>query len=98
MRLRERIGATGPQRIVVDGVKLAYDDHGSGPVVLCLHAIGHGAGDFVPLRKRLVSRYRVIALDWPNHGASDAVDAAPTDELYCRYLEGFVAALGLERI
>src|SRR3989442_4919142 len=67
---RAAVGATAPWREAqVDGVRLAYDDDGSGPAIVCLHAIGHGAGDFA-LRTRLRGRYRFVALDWPGQGNS----------------------------
>ena len=54
---RSAVGATAPWlEITIDGVRLAYNDDGSGPVVVCLHAIGHGAGDFTSLRAHLRGR------------------------------------------
>jgi 4,5:9,10-diseco-3-hydroxy-5,9,17-trioxoandrosta-1(10),2-diene-4-oate hydrolase len=97
--LREALGATdGIRRVEVDGVSLAYSDGGDGPVVLCLHAIGHGARDYEPLAGRLRKNYRVIALDWPGHGRS-APDPKPASIVrYAGLLEGFVAALGLSGV
>jgi pimeloyl-ACP methyl ester carboxylesterase len=95
--MRNEIGAQGSARVVVNGVRLAYDDRGgTGPVLLCLHALGHGARDFAPLRERLGGRYRVIALDWPGQGASDSEAAPPTSAGYAEHLEAFCARLGLE--
>ena len=48
--LRSAIGASpAARRVTVDGVGLAVDDHGRGPAIVCLHAIGHGAADFAAL-------------------------------------------------
>ena len=90
--------AADAKEVVVDGVRLAYDDAGSGPVLLCLHAIGHGASDFADLRARLGGRCRVIALDWPGHGRSgeDAVPA--TARRYGALAAGFVDALALRDV
>ena len=56
----------------LDGISISYTDSGgSGLVVICLHAIGHGARDFEDLSRRLSPQYRVIALDFPNQGNSD---------------------------
>ena len=69
---RAALGASAPYREVrIDGVRLTYDDDGTGPPLVCLHAIGHGASDFAGVRAYFRSRYRVIALDWPGHGDSD---------------------------
>ncbi len=94
---RRAVGATEPWReATVDGVRLAYDDEGEGPPIVCLHAIGHGAGDYAVLRRRLRDRHRVIALDWPCHGSS-ADDREPASQRrYGDLLRGFVEALALE--
>jgi 4,5:9,10-diseco-3-hydroxy-5,9,17-trioxoandrosta-1(10),2-diene-4-oate hydrolase len=93
---RSQVGAESTARsVVVDGVRLAYDDAGGGPPLVCLHSIAHGAGDFADLRARLCDRYRVIALDWPGHGRSDDDRHPASAERYAELLEGFVDALGL---
>jgi 4,5:9,10-diseco-3-hydroxy-5,9,17-trioxoandrosta-1(10),2-diene-4-oate hydrolase len=38
--------------------------------VLCLHAVGHGSGDFASLAARLGGEFELIALDWPGMGRS----------------------------
>jgi len=96
--LRAAVGAPSPyQRLTVDDVTLAYSERGAGPAVVCLHAIGHGAGDFTRLAARLADRHRVIALDWPGHGRSGP-DRVPTSaERYADVLAGFVDRLGIEQ-
>lgn len=84
--------------IEVDGVRLAYDDAGSGAPLLCLHAIGHGASDFVPLRRRIGTRRRVIALDWPGQGRSGDDRVPACAERYAELLQGFIDALGLREV
>jgi 4,5:9,10-diseco-3-hydroxy-5,9,17-trioxoandrosta-1(10),2-diene-4-oate hydrolase len=91
---RHAVGASAARRfVVVDGVRLAYDDVGSGPAVVCLHAIGHGAGDFAHLASRLRGRHRVVALDWPGQGRSDPDREPPTSRRYARLLAEFLAAV-----
>lgn len=97
-KLRAALGADeGEGRsVVIDGVRLAYDDQGTGQTVLCLHSIAHGARDYAPLRERVRDRCRVVALDWPGHGRS-ADDHAPASAArYAELLDGFVTALGLD--
>lgn len=55
---RSAVGAQEPRRtILLDDVSVAYtDSKGSGPALLCLHAIGHGARDFEDLSERLSSQ------------------------------------------
>ena len=94
--LRSQVGASH-RTLTVDGVTLAFDDEGNGPPVVCLHAIGHGAGDFARLRAHLRGRHRVLALDWPGQGASGP-DHRPTSAArYAELLEGVLDAAGVER-
>ncbi len=95
--LRALVGAPSPRRErVIDGVRLAYTDDGTGPVVVCLHAIGHGAGDFAHLRDRLRGQCRVLAVDWPGQGHSgpDAIPASAAR--YTDLLGALLDAAGIE--
>ncbi len=47
-----------------------YTDEGSGPPILLLHAALHDHTDFDTVRTGLTHGRRVLALDWPGHGAS----------------------------
>jgi 4,5:9,10-diseco-3-hydroxy-5,9,17-trioxoandrosta-1(10),2-diene-4-oate hydrolase len=95
---RAALGATAPWReVAVDGVRLACDDDGRGPAVVCLHAIGHGASDFAGLRHRLAPRRRVVALDWPGQGNSGPDREPPTARRYAALVAGLLDALGIDR-
>ena len=70
---RSAVGAQEPRKIInLDGVTIAFTDTGGAdrPVLLCMHAIGHGARDFEDLAHRMNDRYRVIAFDFPGQGNS----------------------------
>lgn len=98
-RRRAAVGAAAPwKEAVIDGVRLAYDDEGQGPPLVCLHAIGHGASDFAGIRGRLRGGYRVIALDWPGHGCSAVDHETPSARRYAELLCGFLNALRIERV
>ena len=97
---RHAVGASAARRFVpVDGVRLAYDDDGppdASPgrvTVVCLHAIGHGAGDFARLAARLGDERRVLALDWPGQGWSEDDRVPPSSRRYAELLAGFLAAV-----
>jgi pimeloyl-ACP methyl ester carboxylesterase len=49
---------------------VSYTDEGSGPPILLLHAALHDHTDFDAVRTELTQGRRVLALDWPGHGAS----------------------------
>ena len=99
--LRAAVGVEKPRReATIDGVRIAYSDEGSGGTELplvCLHAIGHGGGDFARIRARFGGRRRVITVDWPGQGHSgpDTVPAAVPR--YERLLAGLLDAIGVER-
>jgi 4,5:9,10-diseco-3-hydroxy-5,9,17-trioxoandrosta-1(10),2-diene-4-oate hydrolase len=94
---RTAVGASAAWReATVGGVRLAYDDEGEGPAVVCLHAIGHGAGDFARLRARLRGRYRVVAVDWPGQGRSGEDAGPPSAARYAALLGGLLDGLGIE--
>ncbi len=89
---RSAVGAQEPRKIVVlDGVPIAFSDSGgSGPIIVCLHAIGHGARDFEDLSRRLRPDYRVIALDFPNQGNSGTDPQPPSATRYAQILKQFL--------
>ena len=92
---RIALGSSASGRhVVVDGVRLAYDDDGAGPLLVCLHSIAHGARDFETLRQRFRSAYRVVALDWPGHGRSGPDRHPANAGRYAKLLEDFLDGLG----
>jgi 4,5:9,10-diseco-3-hydroxy-5,9,17-trioxoandrosta-1(10),2-diene-4-oate hydrolase len=96
--LRGAVGAPEPATwIDAAGSRLAVMRRGKGPAVICLHAIGHGARDFVPLAERIGDRFEIIALDWPGQGRSPADGGAPDPLHYAKLVLGAMDALGIER-
>jgi 4,5:9,10-diseco-3-hydroxy-5,9,17-trioxoandrosta-1(10),2-diene-4-oate hydrolase len=86
---------------VIDGVRLRFDDVGpaGAPAVLCLHAIGHDAGDYAGLLARLSggpAPHRVIALDLPGQGGSGADRQPPTAARYAELAAALLVRLGIE--
>lgn len=90
-----------PRRILsVDGVSIAVHDSdpaASKPAIVCLHAIGHGGGDFAAFEQAFHDRFRVITVDWPGHGASSQDTQPASARRYASILPGLLDALGLER-
>jgi pimeloyl-ACP methyl ester carboxylesterase len=94
---RKAIGSCSGRAVVVDGVSLAFEDQGHGPAIVCLHAIGHGSRDFERLVAELHVDFRVIALDWPGHGASGPDHRPVSLRRYADLLEGFLDRIGIVR-
>lgn len=98
---RLALAAPEPGRsLEVLGVQLFVHDSApedaTKPVLVCLHAIGHGGGDFAALSKTRPD-LRVIAVDWPGHGRSGN-DSQPASAIrYEQLLASLVDALKLER-
>jgi pimeloyl-ACP methyl ester carboxylesterase len=88
--------------VSVDGVNIAYREAGPGdaPVILLLHPIPGSSRTFEPLIRRLGGRYRLVALDYPGFGRSDAPDPERFRYAYeplARTVAAFVDQLGLTR-
>lgn len=59
--------------LTMDGVRLAYDDSGSGPAVLLVHGFSCKAAHWALQREALIAAgFRVIGIDLRLHGRSDA--------------------------
>ncbi len=98
-RRRAAVGALAPEKsVVVDGVRLAFDDEGAGRTLLCLHAVGHGARDFEAVRGRFRDRYRVIAVDWPGQGRSGEDPVPASARRYADLLRELVDMLTLDSL
>jgi 4,5:9,10-diseco-3-hydroxy-5,9,17-trioxoandrosta-1(10),2-diene-4-oate hydrolase len=80
------------------GVDLSVHDSdpgGAKPAIVCLHAIGHGGGDFAGVEQALSGRYRIVTLDWPGQGFSGD-DAQPAGAArYTALLEALLGELHL---
>lgn len=85
------------EHVLTRAGRVSYTNFGSGPPIVLLHATLHDRRDFDAIAPLLGERYRVIAVDWPGHGDSDAVQPpqSATATLFADVLEDFVAALDL---
>jgi pimeloyl-ACP methyl ester carboxylesterase len=97
---RSAVGAQEPRKtIMLDGVSISYSDTGgTGPVLICLHAIGHGARDFQDLGRRLGPRFRVIAIDFPGQGNSGPDSQPASGSRYTQLVSEFINKLDLHSV
>ena len=57
--------------LLVDDVRLYYEQHGTGPPVLLIHGLGSSTRDWFAQVPHLAQRHRVIVCDLRGHGRSD---------------------------
>lgn len=81
--------------VTVDGRRLHYEMKGQGPDLVLIHGASGSLRDMTfSLRDRLTDRYRVIAVDRPGLGHSDALDD-PSLLAQARFIKAGVAQLGV---
>jgi len=86
----------GSLEVLVDGVRLAMARDGKGPPVICLHAIGHGGGDYEAFVVAMRDRFEIVRIDWPAQGRSGPDSEAATPARYAELLHGVVEQLRLD--
>jgi 4,5:9,10-diseco-3-hydroxy-5,9,17-trioxoandrosta-1(10),2-diene-4-oate hydrolase len=98
---RIALAVAEPRRdVTVRGVPLAIhasDPSGAKPVIVALHAIGHGGGDFAAFEAAFSARFRVITVDWPGHGASGPDVEPASARRYAELLLSLLDVLHVER-
>ena len=73
---------------------LNFTDIGDGPALVILHGLYGSSRNWGGIAKALSDRYRVVAVDLPNHGASPWLDNI-TYEAMADAVAAFMAAQGL---
>ena len=86
----------GSLEVLVDGVHLAVAREGKGPPVVCLHAIGHGGGDYEAFVAAMRDRFEIVRIDWPAQGRSGPDSKAATPVRYAELLRGVIEQLRLD--
>lgn len=70
---------------------------GSGPWVLLLHQAAQSADEYLAVAPLLAESFRVVALDYPGHGASDTPDHELSVDEYCEAVTAVLDELGVDR-
>jgi pimeloyl-ACP methyl ester carboxylesterase len=81
----------------VDGIRLYYEEHGSGEPVVQIHGSGFGRGNFATLTPLLARSFRVIDFDMRGFGDSDAPVQPYSMELWADDLAALLDARGIDR-
>jgi pimeloyl-ACP methyl ester carboxylesterase len=84
--------------IEINSMQIAYKDEGEGQIILCLHAMSSSSKDFSVLFDSLSKNYRVIAVDFPGHGKSDAYADVVASRKYKIIIAQFIWQLNLKNI
>ena len=79
---------------------IAYDEYGSGPLVVLLHGSPGTSKAWLRVAERLADRFRVIAPNLPGYGATSAAPAGtPPDSAYAvRLIEALLGEVGAPRV
>jgi pimeloyl-ACP methyl ester carboxylesterase len=84
---------------VIRGLDVHHFEIGSGPPLLLLHGASGGAANWYRVLPQLSRRHRVLAIDLPGFGFSDALDpVAPLGPQVARLLLDWLDASGIERV
>jgi pimeloyl-ACP methyl ester carboxylesterase len=90
---RETLLASLPvtdRRLEIGGVSTAVLEGGNGPPFVLLHGPGEFAARWMRIIPSLVARYRVIAPDLPDHGASKVLRGQLDGDLVAGWLEALI--------
>jgi pimeloyl-ACP methyl ester carboxylesterase len=89
------------RKIKLTEVEIAYVEQNESQdnVILCLHALGHSSKDYEKLfSDARYNKFRIIALDFPNHGNSSLGTKSVSTQYYTEIVEEFIAKLKLQHI
>ena len=88
------------KQVTIDGLKLYYEESGNGMPLILLHRFGITAEHWDSYVDELSKTHRVLALDLPGHGRSDAMDTTDVyvHERAAEYILGLVEHLELDSI
>lgn len=89
-----------PQYLEIDGLRIHYLDHGSGPPILCLHGEPTWSYLYRKLIPPLSGQHRVLAMDFVGFGRSDKLPSTEdySFELHRHTLSAFIQSLDLQEL
>ena len=80
----------------IGGIRVRYEDEGEGQPVVLLHGWGSSLDAYNLMTRSLKDRYRVIRLDFPGFGGSDALTQPWSMEEYQQATVEFLSELDLK--
>jgi pimeloyl-ACP methyl ester carboxylesterase len=85
-------------QVIVDGLLTNYQTSGKGKTVLMLHGWADSHATYKELTSAMDSSYKVVALDLPGFGGSQAPPAAWGLANYTDFVEAFLKKLGINKL
>lgn len=69
------------------------------PVIFCLHGLGSTRLSFIEIAESLLDDFRIIAVDAPGHGETDAFEDCESYNMHnmARWIDHVIGSLGLNR-
>lgn len=80
----------------IDGLKINYEDEGTGKTLLFLHGWGSSLQSFRCITDQIKDTYRIIRLDFPGFGGSDCPPEPWNVDDYVDLTRKFIKSLGLD--
>ncbi len=84
--------------VTVTGIKLYYESHGTGPVMLQVHGNSGSIADLTPLIRHFSKSHRVIVADSRGHGKSEFGQEPLTFERMAEDLNALLDQLGVKGV
>jgi pimeloyl-ACP methyl ester carboxylesterase len=86
--------------ILANGVRIHYEERGSGPAMIWAHGLGGICQDWEGTMNFFQDRYRVIAYDARGHGRSEILDLpeAYSQDIMVEDMRGVMEVLGVARV
>lgn len=85
-------------QVIVDSLLTHYETHGHGKTILLLHGWGDTVTGLKTLQASLAKKYKVIALDLPGFGGSQAPGAAWGLDDYAYFVGHFLAKIDAKQL
>jgi pimeloyl-ACP methyl ester carboxylesterase len=85
-------------QVIVDSLLTHYETHGKGKVILLLHGWGDSAAGLRPLQMALAKKYKVIAVDLPGFGGTQAPEEAWGLDNYAYFVDHFLAKIDAKKL
>ena len=85
-------------KALVNGMRIAYDDHGAGLPIMFLHAFPLNRSMWAEQVKALLdeNRFRLVAPDWCGFGESDITTDVSTMEMFADDIAALMDSLGID--